>query len=90
MFQEVEEDRDVLEAKTTWFGLSPTTLILIFIGIFLLGFYIGILLFGENSIEVLDELHNEKVSLESEKRHLQEENQKLQKVYFELFQIIGD
>ncbi len=90
MFQEVEieEERDSLDNR--WLGFSLRTLVLILVGIFLFGFYLGILLFGENSLEVLNRLYKEKRSLQLEKRELQQENQRLQKEYFELFQIIGD
>ena len=72
-----------------WYGFSVRSLLLIVAGIFLFGFYVGVLLFGENSLEVLNGLTREKAQLKNEKRRLQRENQKLQKQYFELLQITG-
>jgi chaperonin cofactor prefoldin len=62
---------------------------LIFLGILLFGFYVGALLFGENSLEVLNGLEREKRQLQTERRALQQTNQRLQKRYFELLQITG-
>ena len=72
-----------------WFGFSLRSLFLITVGILLFGLYVGVLFFGENSLEVLDSLRREKRQLLTEKRRLQSENQKLQKKYFEYLQITG-
>ena len=77
------------KSRPEWFGFSVRSLLLIVAGIFLFGFYVGVLLFGENSLEVLNTLTREKAQLKNEKRRLQRENQKLQKQYFELLQITG-
>ena len=77
------------KSRPEWFGFSVRSLLLIVAGIFLFGFYVGVLLFGENSLEVLNGLYREKAQLTSEKMRLQRENQKLQKQYFELLQITG-
>ena len=77
-------------ARPEWFGFSVRSLLLIIAGIFLFGFYVGVLLFGENSLEVLNGLTREKTQLQGEKKRLQQINQKLQKQYFELLQITGD
>jgi len=74
----------------SWFGFSLRSLLLIFLWILLFGLYVGVLLFGENSLEVLNGLRKEKAQLVKEKQALQEENQRLQKRYFELLQITGD
>ncbi len=55
--------------------------------IIILGVYIGNLLFGKDSIEVLLELENKKSALKREVQRLKEENAKLQKEYFELKQL---
>jgi cell division protein FtsB len=77
------------EERESWFGFSLRSLLLILIGILLFGLYVGALLFGENSLEVLDDLQREKSQLTLEKNRLQRDNQKLQKRYFELLQITG-
>ncbi|WP_456457289.1 hypothetical protein [Nitratifractor sp.] len=48
-----------------------------------------ILLFGNNSLEVLRSLEAEKTKLLQERSALREANQALQKHYFELLQITG-
>ena len=55
--------------------------------IILLGVYIGKLLFGKDSVEVLFDLVNKKDNLKREVQRLKEENAKLQKEYFELKQL---
>lgn len=55
--------------------------------IILLGVYIGKLLFGKDSVEVLFNLENKKDNLKREVQRLKEENAKLQKEYFELKQL---
>ena len=77
------------ETGGSWFGFSLRSLFLIFLGILLFGFYVGALLFGENSLEVLNGLDREKRQLQAERHALQRENQRLQKRYFELLQITG-
>ncbi len=57
------------------------------IGVLVLGTYIGVLIFGENSLVVLNRLQREQQSLKSERKQLQSSNQKLQKEYFELKQL---
>jgi hypothetical protein len=76
--------------RAEWFGFSIRSLLLIILGIFLFGFYVGVLLFGENSREVLSGLYREKAELLQRKQRLQSENQQLQKQYFELLQITGE
>jgi hypothetical protein len=68
-------------------GLSVKTLLVATIGILLFGIYVGILIYGENSLTVLQHLKEKKVSLIQESQILKAENQKLQKEYFELKQL---
>jgi hypothetical protein len=91
-FSPIEEESLPLgvEGAENWFGFSLRSLLLILVGILLFGLYVGVLLFGENSLEVLNGLREEKAQLQSEKRRLQSENQRLQKKYFELLQITGE
>ncbi|MGP1579808.1 MAG: hypothetical protein ACTTH5_02125 [Wolinella sp.] len=56
----------------------------ILLGVALLGIYIGNLLFGANSLEVLLHLRNHEYSLKQRVEQLQKENAHLQKEYFEL------
>lgn len=56
-------------------------------GIFIAGIYLGIMLFGENSVLALYNIDKEKKELTKEINNLKESNQKLQKDYFELKQL---
>jgi cell division protein FtsB len=68
-------------------GLSRKALVYLAILILLFGTYIGILLFGENSVMALVDLQKEKALLQKESEQLQNQNQKFQKEYFELKQL---
>lgn len=68
-------------------GLSIKTFLIGLIGILFFGIYLGILIYGENSLTVLDHLKQKKEALIHEKKVLKAENKKLQKEYFELKQL---
>jgi len=66
--------------------LSLKTILITFICILLFGIYMGILLYGENSLSVLSQLEDKKKSLQAQEIALKKKNQKLQKQFFELKQ----
>ncbi len=68
-------------------GLSIKAVLVTTIVILLFGIYIGILLYGENSLTVLNQLKAKKQNLTREAVILKSENKKLQKRYFELKQL---
>ena len=68
-------------------GLSLKAILVTAIGILLFGIYVGILMYGENSLTVLNHLKEKKEMLKQEEKHLKAENQKLQKELFELKQL---
>ena len=68
-------------------GLSLKAFLVTAIGILLFGIYVGILIYGENSLTVLNHLKEKKQALTQEERVLKVENQRLQKEYFELKQL---
>ena len=68
-------------------GLSLKTFLVTAIGILLFGIYIGVLVYGENSLTVLNQLKEKKQGLSLEEKRLKVENQRLQKEYFELKQL---
>ncbi|MCB4742684.1 MAG: hypothetical protein LGB07_00820 [Sulfurovum sp.] len=68
-------------------GLPPKTLFLITIAILLFGIYVGVLIYGENSLTVLQHLREKKAVLKQEIQILKIKNQRLQKEYFELKQL---
>lgn len=67
--------------------LSIKALLVTAIGILLFGIYVGILIYGENSLTVLNQLRDKKQALQIEEKSLKAENQRLQKEYFELKQL---
>jgi len=67
-----------------YFGLSWTKLAVAVCSIVALGIYIGILLFGDNSLQVLLELEEYETYLKDEIEQLKSENAQMQKEYFEL------
>ena len=68
-------------------GLSLKTFLVTTLGILLFGIYVGVLVYGENSLTVLNQLKEKKQGLSLEEKILKVENQRLQKEYFELKQL---
>ncbi len=68
-------------------GFSLKTFLVTALGILLFGIYVGVLMYGENSLTVLNQLKTEKQKLVKEKRDIKTENQRLQKEFFELKQL---
>lgn len=68
-------------------GLSLKTFLVTVLGILLFGIYVGVLVYGENSLTVLNQLKEKKQGLFLEEKILKVENQRLQKEYFELKQL---
>ena len=75
------------KSTETLAGLSLKTLLAAAIGLMLFSFYVYILVTGENSLMVWNQLKTKKAALLKEGRNLKQENQKLQKEYFELKQL---
>jgi hypothetical protein len=73
-----------------YLGLSLPKFLIAFILVMALGTYIGILLFGDNSLEVLLELEEYERYLQDEISRLKVENAHLQKEYFELRELDPD
>ena len=68
-------------------GFSLKTFLVTALGILLFGIYVGVLMYGENSLTVLNQLKEKKTSLTQEKKLFMVENQRLQKEFFELKQL---
>lgn len=64
-------------------GLSFKVFLFTAIVVIILGVYVANLLFGNNSLKVLQELKDEKNTLQIEIKQLKEENAKLHKQYLE-------
>lgn len=67
-----------------YFGISFVKFLILVIMIFGVGVYLGLLLYGTNSIEVLTSLQDYQEYLQVEIDRLKNENAELQKEYFEL------
>ncbi|NPA66174.1 MAG: hypothetical protein GXO11_04750 [Epsilonproteobacteria bacterium] len=83
---EFEEEQDIIKrylGVSTWFFLKALAFV-IFMGI-----YIGVVLYGKNSVDVLLRLQTYKSYLKDEIEQLKQSNAKLQKEYFELKEISG-
>ncbi len=80
-YDEIENDQS---ASERYFGLSWAKFFIALILVVFLGIYIGVLLFGENSLEVLFQLEEYEDYLINETDRLKLENANLQKEYFEL------
>jgi hypothetical protein len=68
-------------------GFSFKAFLVTALGILLFGIYVGILMYGENSLTVLNQLKEKKQELLQEKRVIKIKNQRLQKEFFELKQL---
>ncbi len=84
---EVEEE---LSLTQKYLGLSTKTFLLLVTFVILMGIYIGVILYGKNSINVLLGLQTYESYLKDEIHQLKQENAKLQKEYFELKEISGE
>ena len=69
-------------------GLSLKTLLGIILVLLLFGAYIGIILFGENSLTILNKIEAKEQKLKEEIAKYEHENKRLQKEYFELQQLL--
>ena len=86
--EELYEDIDnTLSITERYLGLSLGKFLLLLVIVLFSGVYIGILLFGENSLEVLIGIQDYQIYLQDEIMRLKNQNADLQKEYFELKEI---
>lgn len=86
--EELYEDIDNSQSITQkYLGLSLVKFFVLFSIILILGIYIGILLYGTNSLEILFGLDDYEEYLHSEIGKLKVQNAELQREYFELKEI---
>jgi len=79
-----------LSLSERYLGFKGWKFMTALVGVVALGFYIGDLLFGNASVEVLMQLENYESHLKKEIVRLKRENAKLQKEYFELRELDSD
>ena len=86
--EELYEDIDTSQSITQrYLGLSISKFFSLVLIVLALGIYLGILLYGTNSIEVLFGLQDYETYLQDEVYRLKNENAELQREYFELKEI---
>lgn len=86
--EELFEDIDTSQSITQeYLGLSLAKFLLFVLIILAFGIYIGLLLYGTNSIEILFGLEEYEIYLQDEVYRLKHENSELQREYFELKEI---
>ena len=86
--EELFEDIDNKQSITQrYLGLSLEKFSILFIIVISFGIYLGILLYGNNSLEVLLNLEEYENYLQSEVSRLKTQNAELQREYFELKEI---
>ena len=86
--EELFEEIDTQQSFTQkYLGLSWAKFALLILLVVLFGIYLGILLYGDNSLEVLLELQDYENYLQTEVKNLKAQNAELQREYFELKEI---
>jgi len=86
--EELYEEIDVSESITQkYLGLSLTKFFFLFFIVVTLGIYLGVLLYGTSSLEILFGLQDYEIYLQDEVTRLKLENAELQREYFELKEI---
>lgn len=86
--EELYEEIDTTESVTQkYLGLSLTKFFLLFFIVVALGVYLGVLLYGTSSLEILFGLQDYEIYLQNEVSRLKLENAELQREYFELKEI---
>ena len=88
MKEELFEDIDSQGSITQeYLGLSITKFLVLLLIVLVFGVYLGIILYGTNSVEILFGLQDYELYLQDEVYRLKEENAELQREYFELKEI---
>jgi len=81
---EIEDSLDIFEK---YLGFSAKTFLLMVVFVIIMGIYIGVILYGKNSITVLTKLQTYESYLKDDIQRLKQQNAELQKEYFELKEI---
>ena len=85
---EIYEDIDNSQSFTQkYLGLSLGKFLLMLLIVLSVGVYVGVILYGTNSLEILFGLQEYEEYLQSEISRLKHENAELQREYFELKEI---
>jgi len=84
LFEEIDTNESITQK---YLGLSLRKFFFLFFIVVSLGIYLGILLYGTNSLEILYGLQEYESYLQDEVVRLKNENAELQREYFELKEI---
>jgi hypothetical protein len=84
LFEGIDDTQSITEK---YFGLSLIKFLLLIFLVLAMGVYIGMILYGTNSLEVFLGLQDYEQYLQSEIYRLKNENAELQREYFELKEI---
>jgi len=84
LFEEIDTSQSITQK---YLGLSLKKFFLLFALVIFVGIYLGVLLYGTNSLEVLFGLQEYENYLQDQVVHLKKENAQLQLEYFELKEI---
>ncbi|WP_455757175.1 hypothetical protein [Sulfurimonas sp.] len=86
--EELYDDIDNSQSVTQeYLGLSVTKFLVLLLMVLAFGIYIGLILYGSNSLEILFGLQEYEIYLQDEIFRLKHENAELQREYFELKEI---
>jgi len=86
--EELYEEIDTTESITQkYLGLSLSKFFFLLFIVVTLGIYLGVLLYGTSSLEILFGLQDYEIYLQDEVTRLKLENAELQREYFELKEI---
>lgn len=84
LYESIDDTQSITQK---YLGLSVGRFLLLLSIVLALGIYLGVLLYGTNSLEVLLGLQDYEDYLQNEIVHLKSENAELQREYFELKEI---
>ncbi|MCD6432668.1 MAG: hypothetical protein J7L21_01370 [Sulfurimonas sp.] len=84
LYEEIDNTQSITQK---YLGLSLTKFLYLFFIVLALGIYLGVLLYGTNSLEVLFGLEDYENYLQTEIYRLKDENAELQREFFELKEI---
>jgi len=84
LFEEIDNSQSITQE---YFGLSLTKFFVFVLLVLAVGVYIGNILYGANSLEILLGLQDYETYLQEEVLRLKHENAELQREYFELKEI---
>jgi len=84
LYEEIDDTQSITQE---YLGLSFSKFFVLFAIVIALGVYLGVLLYGTNSLEILFGLQDYENYLQDEVYRLKDENAELQREYFELKEI---